>query len=272
MPAGATNAAVRVRGPGAAPGFDLRLPEGTVLAVRDPKATAGAVSGRAVFRATGADTTTVYVTNPPAGTWTVEDTAGPLVDVQVASDAPPAVTATVTGTGESRTLNWNAGDLDGGKLQLADVQPDGTRTTLVDTTARTGKVDFKVPYGPAGQRRIVAVVTGADGIPRAEIQAGTYTADKPFVPSAPRDVGASYSKKTKQLTFSQAQPTDPDRRPDFWYYKVRLADGRLLYLQGSGTQKIKVRNVVDGTDFTVSVFGIENEGLKGKARTEKGEA
>ena len=115
-------------------------------------------------------------------------------------------------------------------------------------------------------------MTGADGIPRAEIQAGTYNADKPFAPSVPRDVGASYSRKTKQLTFSQAQPTDPDRRPDFWYYKVRLADGRLLYLQGSGTQKVKVRGVADGTDFTVSVFGIENEGLQGKARVEKGEA
>jgi hypothetical protein len=270
--AGATNAAVRVRGGAGAPGFDLRLPDGTVLAVRDPKPTASAVGGRAVARATAADTTTLYLTDPPAGAYAVDDAAGPLAGVTVADDAPPAVKATVGGDGESRTLAWTAGDLDGGKLQIADVQGDGSSNVLVVTDQRTGKLDVKVPFGPAGPRTLVATVTGADGIPRADVTAGGYAAPKPFTPSPPRDIGVSYSRKSKQLTFSQVQPRDPDRRPDFWYYKVALADGRLLYLQGAGTQKVKVRDVPDDTGFRVSVFGIENEGLQGKARTEKGTA
>jgi hypothetical protein len=225
-----------------------------------------------VFRATAADATTVYIDKPAAGAYTVTDTAGPLVDVTVADDIAPSVKATVGGDGESRTLAWDAGDLDGGKLQIADVQADGTAKILVVTDQRTGKLDFTVPFGPAGTRQLVATITGADGIPRADVAAGSYAADKPFTPGPPRDIGVSYSKKTKQLTFSQVQPTDPDKRPDFWFYKVSLGDGRLLYLQGSGTQKIKVRDVADNTDFRVSVFGVENEGLQGKARTEKGEA
>jgi hypothetical protein len=273
LAAGATNAAIRVRGTSGPPAFDLRLPDGTVLQVRDPKTGATAVGGRAVHRVVAADTTAVYITNPPAGTYTVSDIPGqPLADVQVADDSPPSVSATVTGTGEKRTLNWTAGDLDGGRLQIAEVQADGTQIPLVDTTLRTGNQSISIPFGKAGTRQLVATVTDEKGIPRATVPAGGYLAPKPFVPSAPRDVGVSFNKKTEQLTFSQVQPADPGKRPDFWYYKVSLADGRVLYFQGSGTQKIKVRDVADQTKFRVSVFGVETEGIQGKARTEKGTA
>jgi hypothetical protein len=269
--AGATNAAVRVRGVNGPPSFDLRLADGTVLQIRDPQPTASVVGNRAVQRVVAPNTVGVYVSSPPAGTWSVTEIAGqPLAEVQVADDAPPAVSAKVTGSGESRTLSWSAGDLGGGHLQLSEVQADGTTNQLVDTDDRTGDVAFQVPFGKAGTRRLVATITGTDGIPRATVQAGSYAAPRPFVPLPPRDVKASFSRGT--LTFSQVPPRSADRRPDYWNYKVKLADGRVLFFQAAGKKKVKVRGVARRSRFTVSVYGIENEGLKGRARTERGRA
>jgi hypothetical protein len=45
-----------------------------------------------------------------------------------------------------------------------------------------------------------------------------------------------------------------------------------MYFQAAGKHKVKVRGVRRRTRFTVSVFGIEVEGLKGRARTEHGRA
>jgi hypothetical protein len=201
----------------------------------------------------------------------VQEIAGqPLGAVQAADDAPPAVSAKVTGSGENRTLSWTAGDLGGGRLQISEVQGDGTISQLVDTTARSGERTFQLAFGKAGTRKLVATITGTDGIPRATVQAGSYAAPKPFVPLPPRDVKARFSGHT--LTFSQVPPRSADRRPDYWNYKVKLADGRILYFQAAGKQKVKVRGVARRTKYTVSVYGIETEGLQGKARVERGRA
>jgi hypothetical protein len=90
------------------------------------------------------------------------------------------------------------------------------------------------------------------------------------VPLPPRDVKASFKRGV--LTFSQVPPKSADRRPDYWNYKVKLADGRVLYFQAAGKKKVKVRGVARRSRYTVSVYGIETEGLKGKARTERGRA
>ncbi len=268
---GATNAAVRVRGAAGPPAFDLRLADGTVLQIRDPQPNATVAAGRAVYRIVAPNTVGVYVSSPPAGTWTVDELAGqPLAEIQAADDAPPAVSAKVTGDGETRTLSWSAGDLGGGRLQLSEVQADGTTNQLVDTNDRTGDTGFAVPFGKAGTRKLVATITGTDGIPRATVQAGSYSAPRPFVPLPPRDIKASFKRGT--LTLSQVPPRSADRRPDYWNYKVKLADGRVLYFQAKGKQKVKVRGVARRTRFTVSVSGIETEGLQGKARVERGRA
>jgi hypothetical protein len=268
---GATNAAVRVRGVNGPPSFDLRMADGTVTAIRDPKESATVVGNRAVQRIVAPNTVAVYVATPPAGTWTVDELAGqPLVEILAADDAPPAVSAKVTGDGESRTLSWTAGDLGGGRLQISEVQADGTTNQLVDTDKRSGDTAFTVPFGKAGTRRLVATITGTDGIPRATVQAGSYAAPRPFVPLPPRDIKASFKAGT--LTLSQVPPRSADRRPDYWNYKVKLADGRVEYFQAKGKQKVKVRGVARRTRFTVSVSGIETEGLQGKARVERGRA
>jgi hypothetical protein len=215
----------------------------------------------------------VYIDAPPKGTWKVEEIPGqPLAEVVTADDAPTSVSAKVAGKGEGRTIRWNVGDLEGGRLQLSEVQPGGKTSVLVDTAKRTGSAKFLVPFGKAGKRRLVGVVSGADGIPQAQIAAGDYVAPKPFVPSAPKDVKVSFNRRSRIITFSVVPPANPDLRPDFWFYKVSLADGRVLYLSGAGGKKIQVRDVAPGTGFVVSAVGVEREGIKGRARVERGKA
>ena len=288
VPAGATNAAVRVQATGPeAPDFNLRLPDGTLLEVRDPISDAKAVGGRALYRADAPGVTTVYINTPPTGVWTVEEIAGhPLGEITSADDAPPSVNATVSGKGEARALNWQVSDLDGGRLQISEVQRNGKSNVLVDTDKASGSQEFKVPFGRAGRRRLTAVVTGVDEIPRLTLPAGEYRAPKPFVPRPPRDIVVRHSRGRLSdrhgnvsgnraegtLTFSQVPPRNVDNRPDWWMYKILMGDGRVLYVQGFGADTIKVPDVRPGTAYKVSVFGVEDEGLRGKPRTERGEA
>jgi hypothetical protein len=119
----------------------------------------------------------------------------------------------------------------------------------------------------------VATITDTGGIPRSQVAAGSYVAPAPFVPRPPRDIKVKFSGRAHTLTFSVVPPTNKDFRPDFWYYRIRLADGRLLYIPGVGPQRIRVGQVSRRSKYTVGVNGVNDAaGLHGRARVEHGKA
>lgn len=92
----------------------------------------------------------------------------------------PRVRATITGHGAHRRLSWSVTPaVAGQRLQLAEKTKLGSRPILTTTRAR-GSVAFAPGPGTAGTRRLVATVVNAQGQPRAQVAAGSYTA--PAVP------------------------------------------------------------------------------------------
>ena len=165
------------------------------------------------------------------------------------------------------------GDLEGGKLQLADIQADGSRRRSSSTAERSGKLDFKVPFGPAGMRRIVATVTGADGIPRATSRPEAISRPSRSSPAPPRDVRVQLQQEVRAADLlAGAAARIPSGGRTTGTTRWRSPTGVSSTSRAKGSKKVKVRGVADDSRYRVSVFGIENEGLQGKARTEKGEA
>lgn len=130
-----------------------------------------------VVQDTARKTTTFLIDTPTAGTWRATTAAGsvPVAAMAAAQWLPdPQITATVTGSGASRTLSWNLTPLAGQTVTFAERGADST-ATITTTSAATGQVVFTPAAGAAGTREIVAVVE-QDGMPRDEIVVGSYAA------------------------------------------------------------------------------------------------
>ena len=122
------------------------------------------------YAVTRDDTTTYFMLNEPnGGDWAVSvDEGSPAVtNVQQAQGLPqPDVTASVTGSGDDRTLDWSLKQIPGQTVTFVE---DGGSTshTLVTTSDADGSAPFTPAAGPGGTRTIRALVS-QDGFPRTE--------------------------------------------------------------------------------------------------------
>jgi hypothetical protein len=122
-------------------------------------------------------TTTFLIDTPSPGTWEVHLQPGssPLAGLATAEGLDdPEVAATVTGSGATRHLAWALTPQPGQVVTFVEQGPE-TSQVLTTTSAATGGLDFTPAAGAAGTRDIVALVE-QDGVPRAEIVAGSYEA------------------------------------------------------------------------------------------------
>lgn len=116
-------------------------------------------------------TTTYFLLNRPArGTWTVsvDDGSPTVTGARQARGLPqPQVSASVSGSGDERTLSWTLTPQP--EQSVTFVADDGaTVQQLAVTSAATGSVQFTPAPGPAGTRTVRAIVT-QDGMPRAQL-------------------------------------------------------------------------------------------------------
>lgn len=173
VPAGQPVQAFRFTGTTAPPLVDLRRPDGTLISVTADGL--GQQGDHLVTVDEETKETVILVDTPAPGEWTytLRPGSSALASAQVAEGLPdPEVSATVTGSGETRTLTWELTPLVGQVVRFVEIGEDASRV-LAETSVATGSVEFMPADGAAGQRRIVAEVV-QDELPRANLELATY--------------------------------------------------------------------------------------------------
>jgi uncharacterized delta-60 repeat protein len=175
--------------------------------------------------------TVILIARPPAGRWTVTSLPGSadVAAVTVATALPaPQVRASVTGTGQKRTLRYTVKPQKGQRVKFAERRPKTGEATLFaplgNATGASGNIAFTPATGPAGQREVVAIVE-QDGRPRTSIVVARYTAPAPLRPAAPKQARARRAGAAVVVRFARASGATR--------YVVELVTGtgRRLYQQ-----------------------------------------
>lgn len=74
-------------------------------------------------------------------------------------------------------LHWRLRPIEGQKVQFVE-EGKGVNNVIATSSAATGQKSFKPAEGPAGKRKIVAMVE-QNGFPRTNLTVGSYRAPGP---------------------------------------------------------------------------------------------
>ncbi len=256
LPAGLPSVVFQLNGASGPPGVRVRGPGG--VSITGTRAHPRVHHGNALVLVTKTGATYVVVKHPAAGRWTLTN-LGPVAIRQIreAYGLPkPVVHAHVSGRGQAQTLSWRLRPIPGQKVQFAEYGTDVRR--LITTTAKaTGKVRFTPQTGPAGHRRIVAIVE-QNGLPRATLNVASFRA-----PGPPRPTKVTHLKLTRRgtsLRVSWKKPKQPFRHGVY----ADLSDGReLLIIVGPKATSAIFTDVPGTVAATVRVTGLTPSGGKG---------
>jgi hypothetical protein len=183
IPKGLRSVAFELTGSGGPPGVTVTGPGGeTVTVSKDAPAVA---TSKFLAQMRADNTTFILVDRPAGGNWKLSDDGTVHVTrVREARGLPdPSVKATVSGRGRARVLRWRLRPIPGQRVTFAEVGTD-VRKAITATTRGSGTFRFHPADGPAGVRRIVALVE-QNGRPRVDIDAGSYRAPGPLRPGRP---------------------------------------------------------------------------------------
>ena len=262
LPAGLPSVVFELDSPFGPPGVRVRGPGG--VSITGTREHPNVHRGNALVLVTKTGATYVVVKHPAAGTWTLTN-AGPVLVRQIreAYGLPkPSVHAQVSGRGQARTLTWRLRPLPGQKVEFAEYGTD-VRHLITTTAKASGKVRFTPQTGPAGRRRIVAIVEQY-GLPRATVDLGSFRA-----PGPPRPGKVTHLKLTRRgssLRVSWKQPKPPFRHAVY----ADLSDGReLLLIVGPKATSATFPDVPATVGATVRVTGLTGSGGKGPTVTGK---
>jgi hypothetical protein len=251
LPKGLPSAAWEVRGDGSVPGPGVTLtgPGGRKVVVSRAVPFVTTKDFRAEMRGDG--TTFVLANRPAAGVWTLGgDGTVPIRRVRVARGLPkPSVSASVAGHGRARRLSWKLRARRGQTVTFAEIGKS-VRNAITTTSRSRGSVAFRPADGPAGKRKIVALVQ-QDGRPRTSIVAGSYRAPGPPEPGRPRSL--KVRRKGKRLIVSWR----PHPRGFRHAVRIVLSDRRkLVRVVSAGRSKVTLRGVKRRVGAKVTVRGL----------------
>jgi hypothetical protein len=257
LPAGDGTAIVQLSASRGVPRFVLRGPGD-----REVDGTKGITSGGRnylVLTAPARHQALVYLAAPNAGTWTVAAAAGsPVIrDVEVSRQLPnPSATATLSGSGRHRALQFNIRNLPRGtKLTFVERGPTGGYVTLGHSSTTAGTIDFTPAELRAGTDEVLALPEGPTAAPLPAVRLARFTSTPPAIGRA-GSVRATLQGRALRVTFRPA-PGVPKQ-----LVLVRLSDGERLLVRvatgsaaftlprTSGSRRIvviSVRGVRDGT-------------------------
>lgn len=201
----------------------------------------------------GGDETYIGVRAPKPGRWTIVPREGSpaLADVQGAAVLPePEVSATVSGTGATRTISYRIKPIDGQVVTFSEVGDDAFRE-LGTAKGTSGTLEFTPQDGADRSRKIYAVVTQG-GMVRDRIEVASYTAPKPARPAPPRAAVAKRlaSKHGTALVRWTAVP-----RIKRYLVVARTSDGRSRAFQ---TAKTRLRIPVGGESARFEVRSLQS--------------
>jgi hypothetical protein len=260
LPAGLPSAAFAIDGLGASPSVTVTGPRGESISVSPEQAFAQQGDVTALMGEN--DTTYVLVRHPSPGIWAVSVPDGspvPVRSVRQSRGLPrPHVRARVTGKGRRRTLHWRLRAIPGQRVRFAELGRD-VASLIATTRARRGAVRFRPALGPGGRRRIVALVEHA-GLPRTNLNAGSYIAPPRPRPGKPRRLRITRRGKSLRVSWRP-------RRPGFRHaVYVRVRDGRgLLEVVPPRRRSVVIRGVAPRYGALAKVQGLTAANGKGPA-------
>jgi hypothetical protein len=173
-----------VRGSTGAPILTLTSPGGQTVIPSTTDRRAAAVA----LDLPGGDLTAVVIPHPAAGTWRVSPAAGSSLIASVTAGRgyqPPKLTARVTGSRARRTLQYTAALHPGLTVRFAEYRRGRLLEVIGLAQRPRGTLHFFPAAGPAGARRIVALLGGPGTVPRTESVA-SYRAPAPQHPGHAR--------------------------------------------------------------------------------------
>jgi len=228
VPAGEKVAIVAIDGAGGAPAVTLSGPGGRTI-----DATRGAAvnnAGEFVFHP-GSAQTVVEIGGANAGRWTITPAPGSpaITSVETSRELPaPTASGAVSGAGAARILRYRIANLPAGtRVVFADRDTRGALVPIASTSRLIGTIHFVPSDLPAGRRTIIALPTGADGVPLPQLTVTTYSGAPPALGSV-RAIHVSHEGGSATVAFA------PLAGATGYTVVVRLSDGRNLSAQLSG--------------------------------------
>jgi hypothetical protein len=193
---------------------------------------------------------TIIAINHPAGRWRLATESGspPIRRALGARTLPtPMVSARVTGHGHKRTIIYHTRPLPDQRITFAEIGPR-THRVIATANASSGRITFTPGDGPAGTRRIVAIVT-LGRIPARQLTVAAYTAPRPSTPTDPSAVRIAQAGHGA-LTVRWAAGSDVAQ----YRVTVTLSDGtRLFRVVPSNRRSATFPPAPPGTSATATV-------------------
>jgi hypothetical protein len=211
--------------------------------------------------------TYIALRRPAAGRWSVQTNPGsaPITQLALATAQPaPRVTGHVTGHGTRRSLVYS---LTGGKGLRATfsevIGREGSR--IIGHAAGThGAIHFTPAYGPAGRRRIEALIE-RDGVPRLRTTIASYVAPGPARPGRVKRLRISRRKTTLRVSWGGAAGAS------FFLVRVDLSNGRhLVRLLGARAHSLTLSAVAKSTHAKVAISARDAHGRAGPTSAKRG--
>jgi len=258
VPGGLRRTLFRFRGRGAPPRVEVVAPDGRRFT---SPAGGGFASDRRSFSwiEDGRD---VYLTvaRPPGGVWRIEETAGspPIASVARAGPLPRRpVRARVAGRGHRRVLRYRIDPALGGRVSFFESGGRGGPSSPIGTARGTsGKLRFTPAEGPAGRRRIYAVMESR-GLPRGTRAVARYRAPGPL---RPRRVRPRVRRRGDALVVSWRRVAGARR----YVVGLQMGDGRARMWETRRT-RVVARRVSARTRARIEVRALSRTAARSRA-------
>jgi hypothetical protein len=262
LPAGLPFAMVRMRGTTDAPKVTLAGPNGERLTT--PNGTNTSFDPRfALLRQPETKTTYIGINHPAAGNWTVttQDGSVPITELSSAAGlAPTEIRARVLPSGAARILVYQVKPEPGQDISFVEHGP-ATWRVIGHATGPSGRVRFTPGTGPAGARKIVAVVSH-NGIVTKQLEVGSFRAAA--APRPARPAGVRVARHGQNLSINWARTSHAFR----YAVNLTLSDGRrLLFLSPAGKRTVLVPAVGPTVSGSVRVAGLTETNAVGRSTT-----
>ncbi len=256
-----------VRGAGGSPTVALTAPSGaqivpTITSLPEAAAALAAPGGppAAAFTVPGKATTVVVLRRPAAGTWRVSAQPGSPAIAAIAEShtlAAAAVHARVLGHGRRLRLRYSLHPRPGMTVTFAEL---GSVTHAIGRArGARGTLSFAPADGPAGTRRIVALIE-QDGLPRPQAVLGSYRAPGPLRPGPVRRLRVRIQGHTLAISFG------PASNARNYQIRVSTTDGKhRLLLATASHRSARLGGLGPRAAATVTVIAFAANGRAGPA-------
>lgn len=255
-----SSASLTVDGDGAPPRVTVTGPDGSQLSNPTPGQGAAAHDVM-ILPIAQLNETLIWLKRPAGGRWTITGLPGSpaVTGLSYSTPLPPAsIGTTVTAARGGYTLHYDLRDPPGRTVTFIEQSRGGVYHVLGRAHGSRGTLRFTPALGPAGTRRITALIS-INGLPVRAVMVGRYAA--PPLPRAgtSRRVRITRSRRALLVTWSGAP------RAAGYLVTAELTDGRHLSLALRPNRHAwSIRTLGPGSGAQVRVYAVGPTGILGR--------